>query len=153
LILHDGTKVQVDGLRMSRVYAGMMEGIPTKEQNDSIIEKAKTSFHKLWGERKAHVVDPVTTVPKIMGLLAGHGEIPDNIKKMYPDPQALPDYMYQVWLSSFVTIDFEDISNGTEVVLIFFADKEAMQQQTLPQLIHDASKSFLWKDVCEGWEF
>lgn len=145
--LHDETSVRISGIRMSRPYGGMLEGVPTKKQNERIIEEAKTSFHKMWGDRKVHVVAPVTTIPKIFG----HGNIPNNIKEHYPDPQALPDCMFQVWLDSWTTFDEDD--DGTEVVLIFFVDKETADNQSMSQMLVEASKTFKWEDIAKGFGY
>jgi len=131
---------------MSRIYGGMMEGLPTKEQNDRIIEKAKTSFHVLWGNRQVHVVEPLRSEPRVMG---GLKSMPKHMLEHYPDPERLPDNMFQVWLNSWTTYDDDD--HGTEAVLVFFVDETAAINKTLKELITETSTSFKWKDIAKGF--
>lgn len=147
ITLNDGTSVRVSGVRMGTPYGGMLEGLPTKAQNDKIIERAKTSFTKDWGTRQVHLVGPKRSEPKIMG----HDSVPDRLKDLYPDPERLPDCLFQVWLDSWTTYDKAD--DGTEVVLVFFVDKTAAINKTLKELVTEASVSFKWKDVAKGFGY
>lgn len=132
---------------MGTPYGGMLEGLPTKEQNDKIIERAKTSFEKDWGTRQVHLVEPKRSEPKIMG----YDSVPDRMKEHYPNPERLPDCLFQVWLTSWTTYDKED--DGTLVVLVFFVDKTAAINKTLKELVTEASVSFKWKDVAKGFGY
>jgi hypothetical protein len=136
--LNDGTMVRIDGVRVSRPYGGMMEGLPTKKQNDAIIEDAKRSSIKLWGSRQTHLIEPLRT--PLEGIW-GH----------YKDPERMPDYLFQVWLSSWTT--FNDVDDGTEVVLIFFTAAETAENLSLAEQIAKQSETFQWKDVAKGFGF
>ena len=149
ITLHDGTKVRVDGVIMSRPYGGMMEGIPTRSMNEEIMEEAKTSFHKQWGTRKVHVVDPPRTIPKI----AGHDSPetwPEMARRAHPNPERLPECMYHVWLHSCDTPEGTDW-DGSELVLVFFVDMDSSIKEPLETLIRGATVSFQWKDVAQGF--
>lgn len=145
--LEDGTKVRINGLQLSLPYSGMMEGLPTRAMNEKIIEKSQTSFEKQWGKRKTHVVNPPRSEPQVFG----YATLPEKYHKIYKNPEKIPDCMFQIWLSSFVTFDKDD--DGTGVVLIFFVDKEAAFGSSIEKLIQGASKTFLWKNIAEGFGF
>lgn len=147
MYLADKTYVTVDGVRVNRVYGGMYEGLPDKEMNDRIIAEAQTSFEKEWGKRRVHVVDPPRREPKIMG----YDKLPQHMQDRYPNAERIPDYQYQVWLTSFTTFNEDD--DGTELVLVFYVDKSDFLDKTLTELLQEATTNVVWKDVARGFGF
>ena len=52
--------VSLDSLYFERTYAGLMEGLPTPDINAEILAKASAQMVPLWGQRKTHVISPLT---------------------------------------------------------------------------------------------
>lgn len=137
--LNCGTRVRVEGVIMGRPYGGMLEGIPTREQNTKILESAKKSFAKRWGQRTTHLIDPPRRAPKV----AGYDSLPDRIKNHYKDPECLPEVQVSVWLSCFTPKNKEN--DGSEVVLIFYIEMEDFLTRPLAELLQ--AQPFIWADV------
>lgn len=142
--LQDGTTVSINGVIFDDIYGGMLEGVPDKELNQRILDRQLTQFQKLWGGRKAYLVDPTRRPVKHLG-----GSLPPHLQDRYKNAERLPDVAISVWLSSWWAPSDED--DGTLLVLIFLVDKKEAYNTPLQDLIISYSAGLDWKTVAQGF--
>jgi len=76
-----GIIVEIDALYMRQTYLGLMEGAPTDDINQDIINNYRKEIVKMWGAHNTHLIEP-------------------KISMRYGAPH-LPDYAYAVSLTSY----------------------------------------------------
>jgi hypothetical protein len=137
-----GLNVRLDSLHIGKTYAGMLEGLPTKEQNTRILgdleKKAAKTFP--WGMHK-----PVVIQPTIKKTDVSH--LSKQWQSFYPDPESLPKFYVFACLDGPET---DGKSCGASALLIFFA--EDVMSVPLEQVIQDACKDLSWKEVSFNYD-
>jgi len=140
--LADGREVEIDGYSVSRTYAGLFEGLPTRESNEAAIRNAQRDLGKLWGKRLVHVVPPKVT--PITGLRA-------DVIERYPNAEKLPDFLCMVQITSHKTVLPDGEACGSHAFLIWFQGLDGMNESILEQ-----AKRILgglsWAEVAEDWD-
>lgn len=143
--LTDGRDVELDSYYMTETYGGMLEGLPTRDGNESRIRSAKRDLEKLWGKRKVHVVTPkVTPVVPDAFLRA------DTISR-YPNAERMPPFMCWAWIVSFKTVQPDADASGSHAFLIWFQDREAAKLPLVEQA-QQVLAGLSWAEIAEDWD-
>jgi len=146
---NDRRTITIDSFYVTRTYGGMLEGLPTRDLNTSLIESAK-KIEKLWGQRKIHVVTPATRpVAPYGGDVADprSRQLIESAAAHYKNPEILPKWQCFAWLDSTA---LAEESHGSQVVLIWWADE--VESFSIPELVEDALRGIKWEDVAEDYE-
>jgi hypothetical protein len=113
--------ISIDSICIEGTYAGVLEGLPTPEQ---IITSAKARAKRLWGERPAFVVPPVTS--------------PLRTSREGEARERCPPWCVLAWLRAPALKD----GDGSELVVIWFQDTPGFE---IPgAILADLS--------CDSWE-
>lgn len=93
-----GYYVDIDAVYTTRTYGGLLEGLPTQAMNQRLIEDAKKTLTKIWGQRSFCVV-PYEADRAPPSQLAGSSALAYLLKsgEVY---ERLPPYWTALWLSS-----------------------------------------------------
>jgi hypothetical protein len=126
--LQSGKEVYIEAFHCTPTYAGLLLGSPTKESNEILINDL--SYPKNWGTRLC------------------------VIKKsdMYASENILKPIINSVWLSSSEVIDDKDkISNGSDLVIMWFSDE--LQDKTIQEIIIAGSGDIKWEKFAIDFQY
>lgn len=142
----NGTQVKLDGLHIGRTYAGMMEGLPTRETNLKTIDRLKKEAAKLFRHGQHQIFCPSPNVKPIdTSFFAA------STKENYPFPEMLPEYYLIVCLDGPAnSVSAPEPADGASALLLLFADNIS---SPLPQMIANLCKSLKWEDIAYDYEF
>lgn len=143
--LTDGRDVSLDSYYMTETYGGMLEGLPTRDRNESRLRSAKQSLEKIWGKRKIHVVPP-----KVTPVVPGPGLGADTIAR-YPNAERFPPIMCWAWVTSFKTVHPDGDACGSHAFLIWFQDEEQFALPPVEQ-VRQVLAGLTWAEVAEDWD-
>jgi len=151
------TWARITSAHIGETYAGMLEGIPTKDQNDKKIERLKEqavkaigtgpfgeSGEKVYGKR-AHpiIIAPTRRPPNIMG---GVENLPKCAQDHYPNPETLPRFYVFAMLDGRAT---DNKFCGALALVIFFVDN---LEQSVEGMIQDACKDEIWEHMAYNYD-
>lgn len=144
--LLDGRDVELDSYYTTGTYSGMLEGLPTRDGNESRIRHARRDMEKLWGKRKVHVVPPVVTPiePQPGGLRAA------TIAR-YPNAEKLPPFMCWAWVNCWKTVLPGGDACGSHAFLIWFQDEESSRLPLVEQ-VERVLRGLSWAEIAEDWD-
>ena len=125
-----GHTIYCDAIDIDKTYAGLYEGVPSKEMNDSIVERSITEVEKAWGKNRAT-------------------KIIDNrelFKPPFSDKERLGGTRIKLWLNG---PEFDPEDHGTELVVIMFCEYNANipMAQFLEKQLHNVD----WKSESRGF--
>ena len=142
--LSDNRTVTIDSFYVTRTYGGLLQGMPTRDLNTTLIESAKKKLEKLWGTgRKIHVLNPtVKPVQPPPGPDIGGFYRPGA-----SEPEMLPKFQCHAWLDS-ASISKE--ADGSHVFLIWWTDE--VEAFSVPGLVLEAFRGVKWEDAAEDYE-
>jgi len=147
------TWARIDAVYIGKTYAGMLEGVPTKDQNDDRIERLKEKAIKRigWGPfgesgtkvygKKAH---PILIAPqrKTVDL----SKFSETTQRAYPGPERLPDYYVFAMIDGSAT-DKEFC--GAAALVIFFADDLT---RPLEDMVNEACAEEVWEYMAYNYD-
>ena len=126
--LNNGRNVYVDALYYDRTYSGLLEGKPTKQVNDAILEDLEHRVGRIWSDRRHHIIPPV-------------------IDDTDPEHPQLPPVIISVMLTSFKPVKNE--ADSSLLVVSFFCDE--ITDKPLPKIIYENIRTISWDDLAEDF--
>ena len=139
---HDGREVRIDAFYVTRTYGGVLEGFPTKDLNDRLIESTKETLAALWGEkRKIHVVEPRRTKPHLSGLELKFGQSREGEER-------LPAESCMAWLSS---ASIGKDACGSHAFIIWW-EGCAGDSMSIPARVQEGILGRKWEEIAEDYD-
>lgn len=128
--LLSGRVVNIESLHITETYGGLLEGYPTSEMNEEIIEESQTMMADCWGSRRTHVISP-TLFRHESGRLF------------------LPPWLCLVWLSCGEPI--KSAFTGSELVVIWFAHD--VHSIPIEPMVNAAVQRLDWESLAADFDF
>ena len=124
ITLQDGTLVNVQSFNFKPTYLSLLEGKPSKEVNEFILEEISQPGH--WGKRKALFIEPT------------QDEVNTKLKQA--------SYCVQLVCHK----PFNDYA-GSRLVVIWMDDSPG--ERTIPAIIEQGIKDIHWENEAEGFNY
>lgn len=125
--LATGKTVTLEAFHMTTTYGGMIVGRPSKEDNIEVINNI--SYPKDWGVRKSYI----------------------EKSNMYLSQDTLKPLVYSAWLSAEAINDKGNQFNGSDIIVIWFGDKEL--NKSIKGIIVDGLRMLDWDKHAENFNF
>src|SRR5262245_41938012 len=119
--LNCGRSVAVQALYYQRTYLSLLEGRPTREVNDRILDEVRAEMAPLWGRRRVYVIPPA-------------------VNESDPAHPVLPQVRFTAWLCCYQPI--AEPNAGSELVVVWF--REECPGEPLDKIVGDAIRSLPW---------
>ena len=142
----DDFTVEVDSYYSHHTYGGMLEGVPTKEDNRRTMKRAEGRLQKLWGERNIWVLNPEVTPAKDK---FPH-RLPEHMSEAVTKGEYLPPIECMAWLRSYRPVKDENAC-GSHAFVIWYQTKEMMDEPIAEQ-IQAAFDGFKWSQIAEDFD-
>jgi hypothetical protein len=149
--------VRIDSMHVGRTYAGLLQGVPSKDYNDEKLEKFKVEAVKLIGcgpfgktgelvyGKKAH---PIVIAPerKPLTIAGGVERLPEHIRRDVEKAETLPGYCVYVMLEGSAT---DGKSDGALALIIFFAKDF---DRPFKEMVEEACKDEVWEYIAYNYD-
>lgn len=116
--LASGKNVTLESFHMTKTYAGLLAGEPTKEMNEKIINNI--TYPKNWGASKSFI----------------------EKSNMYLSEDVLKPLVFSVRLSAKPINDKEKQFDGSEIIVIWFGNEKL--NKSIKGIIVDGLENFDW---------
>ncbi len=128
IALAQGWQVQIEAILVEQSMGGILEGDPDRIWED-VVRSAADDAMRVWGERKSHVIAPVS--------------VPATRRR-------LPPWKVSVWLvSDAIVADTE--AHGSDLIVVFFA-KTVLEHAPL-DLIREAITQLNWPALAGDFQY
>lgn len=125
--LASGKIVTLESFHITKTYAGLLAGNPSKEVNLEIINNI--SYPKNWGVRKSYF----------------------DKSKVYLSEDILKPFVCTAWLSAEPINDKKKEYDGSSIVIIWLVDD--FKGKSIEELIVSDLGKFEWDNIAENFQF
>ena len=138
--LPDNRIVRIDSLYLTNTYGGLVDGVPTRGLNESLVETTKKWVERNWGPgRKIHVVTP--PVRPVDLPWDAHGRVGKD------PPERLPAFGCRAWLTS---EEMKREAHGSHAFLLWWTDSD-VAEVPVGELVLKALASLKWEEIAEDY--
>ena len=150
LLLHSGREITLDKLTQSRVYAGLLEGTPSKRSNDQSIR-----WHLDQIESESSTLGkPYLIDPERRDYFRERGDMQSTIERQSARPEKLRHV--PEWLPQIVCVgDFRSIQpardqtkDASSLIIVWYQDDFGMDSQAVDRL-----RAVDWNRYATDWEY
>jgi len=127
-----GRRLWLDALYVTGTYAGVLEGTPSIQSNNSLIRGSATAMERLWGARATYVVPPERRIVEDGGVRF----------------ETLPSTVFYAWLTS-TPVNPEWC--GSELVVVWFDEEPT--RDPLPSLLMKVMANLQWELLAKDFDY
>ena len=109
--LSSGRPIWTLSIHFEITYAGLLEGYPSRDTNERLLEHLPRRIREIYGDWPTHVLEPART--------------PGNVRD--PLPYRPPEFLPSVWVAGqFDSGPIDRNSDASGAILIWFQDKASL---------------------------